>query len=246
MLKRTVTIFFVACLVALGARAVAQSPSAAQPAAPTPKPAVPLVPAVFTYAGTIEAQGQSANISMTTEIKEDPAGWAIVETTKTPAGDAVDRGIVEKGSLVLRKRTVTQGPITISYDIAPGGKMTGTATTAGGKVQPLSLDAGGDVFADDPGGVQVMATLSLADGYKTTFRNIDIMAMKVNILQLAVAGSERVTVPAGTFDAWKVNVTSDEGSSFTVWIDKTTRKVARINAILAGMNAAKFTAELLK
>lgn len=40
-------------------------------------------------------------------------------------GEAVDRGVIEKGSLVLRKRTMTQGPVTIEFE-STGGKLDGS------------------------------------------------------------------------------------------------------------------------
>ena len=48
---------------------------------------------------------------------------------------------------------------------------------------------------------------------------------KVKLMQLRVAGSETVTVPAGTFDAFKVELSSADGGpdKSTVWIAKDTR-----------------------
>jgi hypothetical protein len=218
---------------------------AAAPGATLPKPAAALTPGVYTYAATLEVGGQTMNLSMSTEIKDDPAGWSITDTTRTPQGDVVDRGILDKTTLAVRKRTVTQGPVTITIDVAPGGKITGTANM-GGQERPVNVDAGGDLVADDPGGVQVVAALPLADGYRTSLRNFDVSTMKVRIVQLVVSGSEQVRVPAGTFDAWKVELTSDDGATMTVWIDKARRTVARISATLPQMNGAKLTAELQK
>jgi dipeptidyl aminopeptidase/acylaminoacyl peptidase len=218
---------------------------AAASAAAMPKPVAPLAPGVYDYAGRIELGGQSMDMPMRTEIKEDAAGWAITDSVKGPGGEAIDSGIVERDTLALRRRTVTQGPVKITYDVAPGGKVSGTLDT-GGQPKPLSLDAGGDLFADGPGGAQVIAALPLAEGYRTSFRNLDIQTMKVNVIQLAVAGSEKVTVPAGAFDTWKVELNSDDGSVMTLWIDKATRKVAKVTATMASMNGAKLTAELVK
>jgi hypothetical protein len=35
-------------------------------------------------------------------VKADGGAWVVTETTKTPAGDAVDRIVLEKGTLVVR------------------------------------------------------------------------------------------------------------------------------------------------
>jgi dipeptidyl aminopeptidase/acylaminoacyl peptidase len=210
-----------------------------------PKPAFPLLAGVYSYAAKLEAGGQVMDLPMTTEIKEDPAGWSITDVMKTPGGDVVQRGIVDRNTLAHRKRTVTQGPVTIDLTFTADGKINGTMSM-GGPPKPLSLDAGGEIFGDDPGSAQAIATLPLAIGYKTSFRNLDIQAMKVKVIQLAVSGSEQVMVPAGSFDAWKVDLTSDDGSVVSLWVDKTGRKVAKMAATLPQMNGAKLTAELLK
>ncbi len=184
------------------------------------------------------------DLSISTEIKEHPAGWSVTDTRKTPGGEAVDRGILEKDTLALRKRILTQGPVSLTLDISPGGKITGIAGT-GGQSKALSLDAGSEMFADSPGGAHVVATLPRADGYRTSFRNVDILRMEVKVVQLVVSSAEHVRVPAGTFDAWKVDLASDDGGSETVWVDKTSRKVVKMAATLRQMNGAIFTAELL-
>ena len=52
--------------------------------------------------------------------------------------------------------------------------------------------------------LDVIATLPLAEGYTTTFRNFDVQKQKPTLKQLKVVGTEEVTVPAGTFKAFKV------------------------------------------
>jgi len=66
-------------------------------------------------------------------------------------------------------------------------------------------------------------------------------------MQLAVAGSDKVTVAAGTFDAWKVDVSSADGGSDkkTVWVAKDTHKVVKVSAVLASMGGATVTEEAI-
>jgi hypothetical protein len=91
-----------------------------------------------------------------------------------------------------------------------------------------------------------MTCLPLAEGYSTTFRDFDIQKQKVKMMQLTVAGSESVTVPAGTFGSFKLDITSAEGGpeKATVWIAKDSRKVVKFLAILTEMGGATLTAEL--
>src|SRR5207247_2271193 len=80
--------------------------------------------------------------------------------------------------------------------------------------------------------------LPLADGYSTTYRNLDIRSLQPKAMQLNVVGSEKVTVPAGTFDTFKVEITAADGSKTTVWVDKGTRRPVRQSAKLQAMNVA--------
>jgi hypothetical protein len=73
----------------------------------------------------------------------------------------------------------------------------------------------------------------------------DLQAQEVRLLQLN-AGVEKVTVPAGTFDACRMDVTSADGGSDTktVWVDKDSLKVVKVSAVAASMGGAKITEEL--
>jgi hypothetical protein len=70
-----------------------------------------------------------------------------------------------------------------------------------------------------------------------------------NPITIHVLRRERVTVPAGTFDAWKVEITPADGGtgeSTTLWVDKTSRQVVKISTVIPEMNGAIATAELTK
>jgi hypothetical protein len=68
----------------------------------------------------------------------------------------------------------------------------------------------------------------------------------LELKNLKVVGVESVTVPAGTFEAYKVEITSadNEADKTTVWIAKDSRKVAKISAVLTQLNGAILTSEL--
>jgi hypothetical protein len=65
-------------------------------------------------------------------------------------------------------------------------------------------------------------------------------------MQVKVAGAERITVPAGSFEAFKLEVTppEDEPGRTTVWVAKDSRKVLKIVAVIPRMNGAVLTSEL--
>ncbi len=209
-----------------------------------PKPAVDLRPGTFNYKASIAIQGQEIPLTTKTDIKEENGAWTVNETAQTPQGEIVDVSTIEKGSLLLKHRLIKQGPMTIEMQIEPN-QLTGTTTMNGNSV-PLAVNPGGALFADGAGTFEVIASLPLADGYSSSFRNFDLRKQKPQIKQLKVLGSESVTVPAGTFDAYKVEIVDadNDADKQTVWIDKGSRKVLKISAVLTSLNGAILTSEL--
>ncbi len=210
-----------------------------------PKPIVDLTPGTWKFKATVAAGGQTFPLTLSTTIKDDGGAWTATDTVETPGGPATDVATLEKGTLIVRKRSVTQGPVTINLDFA-GNKATGTSNMSG-QDKPVAVDLGGPLFADAAGAGEAIACLPLAEGYTTTFRNFDVRRQKEKLLQLKVSGVESVTVPAGTFDAFKVEVTSADGGPDheTLWIAKDSRKPVKVSAVLADMGGAVLTAELV-
>jgi dipeptidyl aminopeptidase/acylaminoacyl peptidase len=209
-----------------------------------PKPAVDLTPGTSAYKATIAVNGNTIPLEMTRVIADEGGSWVATETAKTPMGDAVDATTIEKGTLLVKKRKVTQGPMAIELAFE-SGKATGSMAMGGG-VKPVEADLGGPLFADGGGSHAVIAALPLAEGYQTTFRNFNIQTQKPSIKQVKVVAVEDVTVPAGTFKAWKVEQTSADGEpgSTTLWIATDSRKVVKVTATLPQMGGAVLTSEL--
>lgn len=219
-------------------------PKAVSSTSDVPKPAVDLRPGTHNYKATIEIAGQTIPLTMKTDIKEENGAWTVVDTAQTPQGEISEVTTIEKGSLLVKRRTIKQGPVTIDMTVAPN-QVTGT-TTMNGQSTPLAVESGGPLFADGAGAFDVIAALPLADGYSLSFRNFDVQKQKPQIKQLKVAGTESVTVPAGTFDAYKVEIVAadNDADKQTVWIDKATRRVLKISAVLPSLNGAILTTEL--
>ena len=207
-----------------------------------PKPAMDLKPGTYHYKMTIEAGGQTMNLKVATTIADGGASWTATNDVETPQGNMTEKLTLEKTTLLLKSRNLEQGPVTIDVNFADN-KATGKMSM-NGQDRPISADLGGPIFGD--GADQVLACLPLADGYTTTFRNFDLQAQKVRLMQLTVASVEKVTVPAGTFDAYRVDVTSADGGSDTktLWITKDSLKVVKVAAVAASMGGAKITEEL--
>jgi len=212
-----------------------------------PKPATELTPGTVTYKARLEAGGQTMPMDLTRTVKDSSGAWIVTESAVMPMGTMSDEATIDKGTLLLRKRVIHQGPAVVEVSFADN-KATGKMSM-NGQDRPIAADLGGALFADGPGASDVIAALPLAEGYTTSFRNFDIMGQKVQPRQLKVVGTEKVTVPAGTFDAWKVEITpadAGSGESTTFWVDKATRRAVKSVTVLPQMNGAVATAELVK
>ncbi|MGH9942666.1 MAG: alpha/beta fold hydrolase [Pyrinomonadaceae bacterium] len=209
-----------------------------------PKLANPLRAGTASYKAVLEISGQTIPMTITTDVKQEGGAWIVTETAKLPSGDIVDVTTLSPDGLTLTKRSIRQGPVAIDLDFKDG-KAAGTMSM-NGQAQPVAADTGGALFADGAGAHMVMAALPLAEGYATTFRNFDVQTQKPKLMQLKVVGMESVTVPAGAFDAYKLEVTSaeGEGGKTTVWVDKATRKVVKMTATLPQLNGATIVSEL--
>ena len=209
-----------------------------------PKPAMDLQAGTYHYQVNLAMGTQEMKMKVTTDIQPGPGGWTASEAAEMPQGTVTDTVNLEKESLIVLKRNIKQGPVAIDLDFA-GNKAAGKMNM-NGQDKPIAADLGGPLFADGAGTDQVIACLPLVEGYSTTFRNFDVQKQKEKLMQLTVAGKEQVTVPAGTFQTLRVEISSADGGSDkrTVWIAPDSHKMVKKSAVLASMGGATMTEEL--
>ena len=206
------------------------------------KPVADLKPGVTKYSGKIEVAGQSIPFTAKTEIGEDGGKWVITEAVQLPQGEMTDKMTYEKSSLVPVKRQLNQGPVTI--DVTYEGSKARGSMAMNGQSRPFEVDLGGTVFADGAGSAELLATLPLAEGFTTVYRNFDLNTQKPSVKELKVVAVEKVTVPAGTFDAFKIEVADAEGGGRTTyWIAKDGRRSLKSSAVMPQFNGAVMTIE---
>jgi dipeptidyl aminopeptidase/acylaminoacyl peptidase len=213
-------------------------------AASAPKPTMDLKAGNSNYSASLAIGGQTIPLTMKSETKEENGAWVVTETVVTPQGEITDTSNIEKGTLVLKHRLYKQGPVVFEVDFKDN-KATGSMSM-NGQAKPIAVDVGGDIFGDGAGAFDAVAALPLAEGYTVSFRNMDLQKQKLELKNLKVVGVESVTVPAGTFEAYKVEITAadNEADKTTIWIAKDSRKVAKISAVLTQLNGAILTSEL--
>ena len=162
-----------------------------------------------------------------------------------PEGPVTDVSTLEKGTLLLRKESFSHflhqdqpwKPVAVNLDFT-GNKVIGNMKYVNSPDKPVAVDVGGPLFAVPDGWI---GCLPLADGYSTTFRYFDIerfahdpqASNKIKVMRLKVVRMERVTVPAGTFESYKVEIISADGGSNkeTIWIAKDSRMPVKISAV---------------
>ncbi len=208
------------------------------------KPVSDLKPGKATYKITAEFGSRKFEMTKTTEITDAGANWKITESSQSPMGTMLDEAEVVKGTLAPVKRRMNQGQMKMSLDY--------TATTVKGTVDSpmgnLNIDKKLEdgLFADGTGTSAILATLPLAEGYKITFNNFDMMSQGIKQMELSVVGMEEITVPAGKFMTYKVEikpVSGDAGGSM-MWVSKEGAKVVKERQSIPQMNGAVITSEL--
>jgi dipeptidyl aminopeptidase/acylaminoacyl peptidase len=208
-------------------------------------PVAALAPGVSKYSVSISMGERKMSRVVTSTIREVDGNWEASDVMSSPAGDSVDTVTLDKATLQLKKRVMKQGAAEMTIDVA-GGKAKGMVK-ANGQERPFEKELPGPLFADGAGGPNVLGALPLAKGYKVAFANFDLTRQRVKAMQLEVMAEESVVVPAGTFAAWKVEVSALDGGNdtMTFWIDTKTRKNVKASAVLPQAGGATMVMELL-
>jgi hypothetical protein len=120
---------------------------------------------------------------------------------------------------VLFASSQTMGPTSFGGRVSvAGGKATGTMQQPGaGSLQNVTIDAAVPTgMAAEGADAILIPTLDLSEGLTVNFQTFDAKSGKPKSYVLKVLGKESVTVPAGTYETWKTEVTSDEVAN--IWI----------------------------
>jgi hypothetical protein len=155
-------------------------------------------------------QGRDISIDVTRTIEQHGDVMHIIDQAQTPGGAIADTFVVDAETLMPQRRSTKQGPATISLDYGEG-QITGSMDSPMGQADiDQALDA---PVVGESGALDVyLAALPLAEGYTATFRTFSLQQRQVRPMQVAVTGTESVEVPAGTFEAYVVEVTPLDGN----------------------------------
>lgn len=196
------------------------------------------------YLVSIAMGGQEMQMDVSHTIEDVEDGWRVTETAEGPLGVATDVEVLREGSLAPVSRTVTQGAMRIELSFSDSA-ATGTVAMEGGE-QAINADLNGPIFSDGAAANLVIAALPLEEGYRAEYGTLDLMQQQRRRMQVEVTGTESVTVPAGSFSTFRVEVSSADGGpgGTTLWIDRDTRLVVKAQASVPQANGATLTSEL--
>jgi len=207
-------------------------------------------PGVLTYSSKIAVAGQEMEMASTRTISaaefNDYPVWSVIDEASGPMGAVADTFYLNYESLIPVHRSAVQGMTTISIDYLDA-EIKGQIV-AGPQTIPLAVNLEAPVLGD--GGALDLALISLPldVGYETTFRTFDLMSQKVIVRHLMVVGLEEIEIPAGTFEALKLEIVPFEGDTGkrTVWIepDETRTVLKSIDIIPAMVGGGSATSVL--
>lgn len=114
--------------------------------------------------------------------------------------------------LAMVSRMSAQGMSMASSVTIANGRVTGTAQSPGpGGMRSVTVDTTiEDGLLPEGAEVFLITTMDLADGKSLTFRSFDGKTGDIKSQSVKALGKETVTVPAGTFEVWKIQVTSPD------------------------------------
>ncbi|NBB91989.1 MAG: alpha/beta fold hydrolase [Gammaproteobacteria bacterium] len=172
----------------------------------------------------------------------------IESDSSSPMGQASDRIVVEADTLRPISRNLSQGPATIEVEY---GSRAVTGKISAGQDVPIDIELDAPVYGGDAALEAVVLGLPLETGYRTPIRFAEVgMQQRVRYFDIRVAGRETIEVPAGEFEAWRLELEPLDGESgaMTMWVSvETPRKMLRAEGRLPPQaGGAEYVTELTR
>lgn len=197
------------------------------------------------YIFTFSFNGQKMVMDMTREVKMENGKWKVTDFVTSPQITVSDVNIIEPKTLKHIHRSTKQGPATVEIDYTTDG-ANGTMDAGNGSAKvPISSKFDPHVIGDGAGLDLLIARMPLKEGYATVIDVYDGSQNKLKKLQVKVVGKESITVPAGSFESFRVEVAQLDGpEKFTAWISIKDLNMLKTEANLPQMGDAHIVAEL--
>ncbi len=198
----------------------------------------------YTMGMNIKMGDQNIPMTMTRVVKESNGNWEITEVASTPMGEISSLTVMDKETLMPVRSEFSQGPASAALDYSDT-QITGSLTMNGTE-NPINTKLEAPVCPDGSALGLYLASLNLEPGFTSTLRMYNMQLNKVIYYNMVVAGQEDVTVPAGTFSTYKVEIKPADGGagSQTFYIDTERNLVPKHVAIVPEMGGAEVTNQI--
>ncbi|HET7228424.1 MAG TPA: hypothetical protein VFJ16_00340 [Longimicrobium sp.] len=145
--------------------------------------------------------------------------WVVVNVLKVGGQAGADSVLMRAADLRPISRRASIGDVSITVDVRDS-MLTGTLKSPQGTV-PVSIRAGERAFLNFYALRTALRAWPLAAGWRGTASVLELNdRSELTPLELVVEGEEKVRVPAGEFDCWRVHVTGSGGIDERWWVSK--------------------------
>lgn len=211
---------------------------------PLPKPTEDLKEGTFNYAVKLAAGPQNIAMDMTRDVKKENGKWTIIDAVKSPMGEIREQSTLEPITLKCLMRIMKQGPATVEMNYSDT-EVNGNVDMGNGQKKPMAIKLERPIVVDGAGADLVLARVPFKEGEIATMETVDVMTAQIKKYEVKLVGTEKITVPAGSFDTYIISMNQiDGGEKSTFWISAADKKMIKTEAILPQMGNAKMTVEL--
>lgn len=195
-------------------------------------------------------QGQEMTMTATRKVElltvEGKNIIRITDESSGNMGSGTDVNDFDAKTLLPIKREATQGPAYLSFTFTEKsveGKM-----EMNGQIMPVNLALNAPVLTDAPACGVILATLPFANGYAATIPAFQTMQRKVTQYELKYLGTEKITLPKGAFETYKIEMSPKEGdgSKSITWISTADRTIVKGETTLPAMMGGGTVVVVLK
>jgi hypothetical protein len=215
----------------MAALLLASVPATAQ----TPLPVDFRTRAVGTDSFAVRLQGREVGHQRST-FEPAGTGWRYTEST-VMTGRVEQTTIVEltrEGAMHRVEQRGTSRGLPMATDLAyEGGRVKGRSSNpaADGSVKAFDIDSAVGAVVDDNAPQALVPALPLAEGASWSFMMFSSGQNRMVPMTLTVTGRGTVEVPAGRFDAWRVEVSGSQAPLAFSVTATAPRRVVRVQMI---------------
>lgn len=139
--------------------------------------------------------------------------FRVTSEQKATQGAALDTFDMDAATMAPIRWSAVQGPASVELSFSESSVI--GHLRFGGREMPVNVSLEAPVFGDGSSLEVLLGTLPLAQGYSTVLRVYDFQIARAKALELHVLSLETVSVPAGTFECWRVELSpiEEEGKS---------------------------------